>query len=80
MKSKKQPVMKLVNKYIYKTTITQVDYDGILYIIKYHEDEEDDVWEISYDDDKRRYGNIEVENDSDLGKQLITFCQKQSNK
>ena len=80
MKSKKQPVMKLVNKYIYKTTITQVDYDGILYIIKYHEDEEDDVWEISYDDDKRRYGNIEVENDSDLGKQLITFCQNQSNK
>ena len=80
MKSKKQPVMELVDKYIYKTTITQVDYDGISYIVKYHEDEEDDVWEISYDDDKRRYGNIEVENDSDLGKQLITFCQNQSNK
>ena len=79
MKSKKQPVMELVDKYIYKTTITQVDYDGVSYIVKCQEEEEGDVWEVSYDDDEY-FDPIEVENDSDLGKQLITFCQNQSNK
>jgi hypothetical protein len=76
MKSKKQPVMELVDKYIYKTIITQVDYDGVSYIVKCQEEEEGDIWEVSYDDGKY-FGPIDVENDSDLGRQLISFCQNQ---
>ena len=77
MKSKKQPVMELVDKYIYKTIITQVNYDGASYIVKCQEEgARGDIWEVSYDDDEY-FDPIEVENDSDLGRQLISFCQNQ---
>jgi hypothetical protein len=72
--------MELVDKYIYKTIITQVDYDGVSYIVKCQEEEEGDIWEVSYDasyDDDEYFDPIEVENDSDLGRQLISFCQNQ---
>jgi hypothetical protein len=68
--------MKLTRKKTYSTTYNYVEYKGTEYLIKCCEDELEDTWEIYYKHE-RWIDPIELDINSDLGDQLITFCKNQ---